>query len=117
MNSHFWISAYRLPFRKTPSALHAFEEIDRVYEAYAAHASLNEILMDAFLLNQPPLYNGGRLKLSYATQEDAMPPSFVLFVNNEKHLHFSYLRYLENRLRENFDFTGTPLKFIFRKKE
>ncbi|HHZ11851.1 MAG TPA: ribosome biogenesis GTPase Der [Acholeplasmataceae bacterium] len=97
-----------------------FEAIDRVYEAFARRVPthiLNDILLDAFLLNQPPLYNGGRLKFTYATQEGTMPPSFVLFVNDEKFVHFSYQRYLENRIRENFDFTGTPLKFIFRKKE
>ena len=97
-----------------------FAELNHVYEAFTRRIStslLNEVLTDAFLLNQPPIFNGNRLKLSYATQEDTKPPSFVLFVNNEKHMHFSYLRYLENRIRENFDFTGTPLKFILRKKE
>ncbi|HEY8396281.1 MAG TPA: ribosome biogenesis GTPase Der [Bacilli bacterium] len=97
-----------------------FSEINHVFESFTRRVPtniLNDILMDAILINQPPVYNGNRLKLSYATQEDTMPPSFVLFVNNEKHMHFSYLRYLENRIRENFDFTGTPLKFILRKKE
>ena len=54
---------------------------------------LNDVLMDAVLMNQPPVFNGNRLSLSYATQSDIMPPSFVLFVNSEKHMHFSYLRY------------------------
>lgn len=78
---------------------------------------LNEILLDAVLLNQPPMFNGNRLHLSYATQSDVTPPTFVLFVNNEKHMHFSYLRYLENKVREAFDFTGSPIKFVLRKKE
>jgi GTP-binding protein len=97
-----------------------FTELNHVYEAFTRRVPtslLNEVLADAFLLNQPPIFNGNRLKLSYATQDDTKPPSFVLFVNNEKHMHFSYMRYLENRIRENFDFTGTPLKFILRKKE
>jgi GTP-binding protein len=96
------------------------DEIDNVYLNYTRRVPtsiLNDILMDAVLINQPPMFNGNRLKLSYATQEDVMPPSFVLFVNNEKHMHFSYHRYLENQIRKTFNFTGCPLKFILRKKE
>jgi GTP-binding protein len=78
---------------------------------------LNDVLMDAVLMNQPPVFNGNRLSLSYATQSDVMPPSFVLFVNSEKHMHFSYLRYLENRIRDTFEFEGAPIKFVLRKKE
>ncbi|NLD27120.1 MAG: ribosome biogenesis GTPase Der, partial [Acholeplasmataceae bacterium] len=96
------------------------DEIDHVYDSFMKRVPtniLNDILMDAVLLNQPPIFNGNRLKLSYAIQEGTQPPSFVLFVNNEKHMHFSYLRYLENQIRKTFDFTGTPLKFTLRKKE
>ncbi|HHX00488.1 MAG TPA: ribosome biogenesis GTPase Der, partial [Acholeplasmataceae bacterium] len=96
------------------------DEIDNVYENFSRKIPtniLNDILMDAILINQPPLFNGNRIKLSYATQESTMPPSFVLFVNDEKHMHFSYLRYLENQIRNTFHFEGTPLKFILRKKE
>ena len=78
---------------------------------------LNDVLMDAVLMNQPPVFNGNRLSLSYATQSDIMPPSFVLFVNSEKHMHFSYLRYLENKIRDTFEFEGAPIKFVLRKKE
>ena len=78
---------------------------------------LNDVLQDAVILNQPPMFNGNRLKLSYATQSDICPPTIVLFVNSEKHMHFSYLRYLENQIRENFDFVGCPIKFQLRKKE
>ena len=96
------------------------DEIVKVYENFNRRVQtsvLNDILLDAVLLNQPPVFNGNRLRLNYATQEDVMPPSFVLFVNDEKHMHFSYLRYLENKLRESFDFSGSPIKFILRKKE
>lgn len=96
------------------------DEIDHVYDNFNRRVPtniLNDILMDAVLLNQPPMFNGNRIKLSYATQEDVMPPSFVLFVNNEKHMHFSYLRYLENQIRQTFEFSGCPIKFILRKKE
>lgn len=78
---------------------------------------LNDVLMDAVLLNQPPVFNGNRLSLHYSTQSDIMPPSFVLFVNSEKHMHFSYLRYLENKIRDTFEFEGAPIKFVLRKKE
>lgn len=94
--------------------------IDFVYENYTRRVNtsvLNDIIMDALLLNQPPIFNGNRLKISYCTQEDSCPPSFVFFVNDERHMHFSYLRYLENKIRENFEFTGTPIKFTLRKKD
>ena len=96
------------------------EEVEKVYDNYNRRVQtsvLNDILMDAVLLNQPPLFNGNRLRLTYATQDDVMPPSFVLFVNDEKHMHFSYLRYLENQLRESFEFSGSPIKFTLRKNE
>lgn len=96
------------------------DEIDRVYENFTRRVPtniLNDVLVDAVLLNQPPVFNGNRLKLSYATQEDIKPPSFVLFVNNEAHMHFSYLRYLENQIRGTFEFSGSPVKFVLRKKE
>jgi GTP-binding protein len=94
--------------------------IDQVYENFNRHvvtSVLNDVLMDAVLLNQPPVFNGNRLKLSYATQSDVMPPTFVLFVNSETHMHFSYLRYLENKIRDSFAFDGCPIKFVLRKKE
>lgn len=96
------------------------DEIDFVYENYSRRVStsvLNDIVVDALILNQPPVFNGNRLKISYATQEDTCPPSFVFFVNDERHMHFSYLRYLENKFRESFEFTGTPIKFTLRKKD
>ena len=95
------------------------DEIDNVYDNFTRRIPtnvLNDILIDAVLINQPPIFNGNRLRLSYATQEDTMPPSIVLFVNNEKHMHFSYLRYLENQIRNTFKFEGCPIKFILRKK-
>ncbi len=94
--------------------------IDTVYENFnrrVVTSVLNDVLLDAVLLNQPPLFNGNRLKLNYATQSDVMPPTFVLFVNNEQHMHFSYLRYLENKVRDAFEFEGCPIKFVLRKKE
>ena len=95
-------------------------KIEFVYENLTRRVNtsvLNDVLMDAVLMNQPPVFNGNRLSLSYATQSDIMPPSFVLFVNSEKHMHFSYLRYLENKIRESFEFSGTPIKFTLRRKD
>lgn len=96
------------------------EEVEKVYDNFNRRVQtsvLNDVLLDAVLLNQPPLFNGNRLRLTYATQDDVMPPSFVLFVNDEKHMHFSYLRYLENQLRNSFEFSGSPIKFTLRKNE
>ena len=96
------------------------EAINNVYENLNRHVQtnlLNDVLQDAIILNQPPMFNGNRLRLNYATQSDIMPPTIVLFVNNETHMHFSYLRYLENRLRATFNFEGCPLKFVLRKNE
>ena len=96
------------------------EEVEKVYDNFNRRVQtsvLNDVLMDAVLLNQPPIFNGNRLRLTYATQDDVMPPSFVLFVNDERHMHFSYLRYLENQLRSSFEFSGSPIKFTLRKNE
>lgn len=76
---------------------------------------LNDVIGEAVLLNQPPSDKGKRLKIYYATQVGIKPPTFAIFVNNMELFHFSYLRYLENRIRENFGFDGTPL--IFKKRE
>ena len=77
---------------------------------------LNEVLMDAQLMTPPPTHNGKRLKIYYASQVAVAPPTFVLFVNEPELLHFSYQRFLENRLREAFSFEGTTLKIIARER-
>jgi len=77
---------------------------------------LNEILQEAFLLNPPPLKKDKRLKLYYASQVNTEPPTFVLFINQEQLAHFSYKRYLDNKIREAFAFEGTPIRLIFRPK-
>ena len=78
---------------------------------------LNDVLNDALNDLQPPVQGGKRLKIYYATQNGIRPPSFVLFVNEEKLMQFSYQRYLENYFRKAFDFTGTPIRFILREKK
>lgn len=77
---------------------------------------LNDVINDAIAMVQPPSDKGKRLKIYYCTQVAVQPPSFVLFVNNEELAHYSYVRYLENKLREAFGFKGTPIKFIIREK-
>ena len=78
---------------------------------------LNDILTDAQAALQPPATSGRRLKIYYATQQGIKPPTFVFFVNDEKLMHFSYERYLENHFRKSFGFEGTPLRFILREKK
>ncbi len=79
--------------------------------------TLNDVLNEAIMLNQPPTDKGKRLKIYYMTQASVKPPTFVIFVNDKELAHFSYIRYLENHLRRNFDFKGTPLRFIIREKK
>ena len=78
---------------------------------------LNEIIMEAVAMQQPPQDKGKRLRIYYATQVAVGPPTFVLFVNDKKLMHFSYQRYLENRIRDTFGFEGTPLRFIIRERK
>jgi GTP-binding protein len=78
---------------------------------------LNEVLSEAVQLTPPPSYKGKKLKVLYSTQAGVKPPHFILFVNDPHLLHFSYLRYLENKLRENFGFEGTPIRITIKKRE
>ena len=94
-------------------------EIDKVHDYSLMRIQsnvLNEVLMDAQLMTPPPTHNGKRLKIYYASQVAVAPPTFVLFVNEPELLHFSYQRFLENRLREAFSFEGTTLKIIARER-
>ena len=97
-----------------------FDLIDIVAENHAMRIStgvLNEIMAQAVALQQPPSDKGKRLKLYYMTQTGVKPPTFVIFVNDKKLMHFSYTRYIENQIREAFGFKGTPLKFIIRERK
>lgn len=78
---------------------------------------LNEILTEAMALQQPPSDKGKRLKIYYMTQVSIKPPTFVIFVNDKELMHFSYTRYIENKIREAFGFSGTSLKFIIRERK
>lgn len=77
---------------------------------------LNDLILDCVRANEPPSVNGKRLKINYATQAEGVPPTFILFINEAKLMHFSYKRYLENCLRKAYDFSGTPIKILTREK-
>jgi GTPase len=97
-----------------------FPAIKTAFENYTRRVStstLNEVISEAMELNPPKEHNQSKVKVFYATQVAVKCPTFVLFVNDDKAMHFSYYRYLENRLRERFDFFGTPLKMILRKRD
>ncbi len=96
-----------------------FETIDIVRESQdrrVGTGALNEILAEAVAMQQPPNDKGRFLKLYYITQVANRPPTFVIFVNDKELAHFSYIRYIENQVRETFGFKGTPLKFIVRER-
>jgi len=78
---------------------------------------LNEILAEAVAMQQPPSDKGRRLKIFYMTQISVKPPTFVIFVNDKKLMHYSYTRYIENQIRNAFGFRGTPLRFIIRERK
>lgn len=92
---------------------------ERAYENASRRVStglLNDVLREAILTNEPPSKNGKRLKIYYVTEVSANPPTFVIFVNDDTLMHFSYRRYLENALRRSFDFEGTPIRLVIRNK-
>ena len=106
---------------KTGQRMHRlFEEIDRVRQNQTLRVAtgvLNEIMTEACAMKQPPSDKGKRLRLYYITQVSVEPPTFVIFVNDRELFHFSYQRYIENRLRDAFGFLGTPVHFIIRERK
>ncbi|WP_080874358.1 ribosome biogenesis GTPase Der [Oceanobacillus timonensis] len=105
---------------KTKKRLHTL--IPMIQLASESHARriptnvLNDVIMDAIAMNPTPTLKGRRLKVLYATQVAVQPPSFVVFVNDPELMHFSYKRFLENKIRDAFDFTGTPIKLFARQR-
>ena len=97
-----------------------FPEIIQAYTSYNTRVGtsvLNDIIQDAQIVNPTPIFNGGRLKIYFANQVSVCPPTFILFVNNPDYMHFSYQRYIENRLRDSFEFKGSPLKILVRERK
>ena len=94
-------------------------EIKKVYENSKKEIKtsiLNDVIRDAVLLNQPPSYKGKRLKIYFVSQKGTMPPRFIFNVNSKGLVHFSYERYLENKIRESFDLEGTPIQIEFKNR-
>lgn len=109
-----YISA--LTGKRTNLVLDALNEVYEHASMRVPTGVLNDVLNDAMAVNEPPNANGKKLRVYYATQPTTNPPTFVLFVNDEKIMHFSYKRYLENALRKAFDFSGTPIRLRIRNK-
>lgn len=105
---------------KTKKRIHTLmPEIKKVYENSKREIKtslLNDVIRDAVILNQPPSYKGKRLKIYFVAQKGITPPKFVFNVNSKGLVHFSYERYLENKIRESFDLEGTPIKIEFKNK-
>ena len=105
---------------KTKKRIHTLmPEIKKVYENSKKEIKtslLNDVIRDAVILNQPPSYKGKRLKIYFVHQQDTAPPKFIFNVNSNKLVHFSYERYLENKIRESFDFEGTPIIIEFKNR-
>jgi len=96
-----------------------FPALNKAYENYQKQVQtsiINDLIHDAVAMNPTPIHNHGKAQFNYVTQVAVKPPTFVLFVNNPDFVHFSYLRYLNNQVREAIDFTGTPIKLLLRKK-
>jgi GTP-binding protein len=95
-------------------------KIEEVYENSTRRITtsvLNEVILDAQAITPAPTHNGKRLKIYYSSQVAVAPPTFILFVNEPDLMHFSYRRHIENRLREAFNFDGTPIHIMARPKE
>jgi GTP-binding protein len=130
---HEWEETIRNEFRflsyipivflsaKTKSRIHTlFPIIKKTFENYSRRVStstLNEVISEAMIVTPPKEHNQKIIKVYYATQVKVKCPTFVLFVNDTNALHFSYYRFIENRIRENFDLFGTPISIILRNRD
>ncbi len=124
IRSHFQFITYApiiflsaLTKQRVKTMFPAISEAFQNYSRRVQTSVLNDVILDAFYVNPPKIHNGEKVRVYYATQVNSKPPTFVLFVNEENCMHFSYERYLKNRLRESFNFEGTPIKLILRKRD
>lgn len=124
IESHFMFASYaKVVFlsAKTKKRIHTL--MPAIIESYQNNhleiktSDLNDVIRDAVLMHEPPSYKGKRLKIYFVHEEDINPPKFTFQVNNKGLVHFSYARYLENKIRENFDLTGTPIILKFKNKK
>ncbi|MDN5293304.1 MAG: GTPase [Eubacteriales bacterium] len=102
--------------QRVPRILELVKYVAEQHVMRIATSTLNELIREAVALNPPPAEGGRRLKILYAAQTGVRPPTFVIFVNDPELVHFSYARYLENRIRSSFGFEGTPINLIFRQR-
>jgi len=100
--------------QRIPRITELIKFVSEQHTMRVATSVLNQVVEDAISINPPPSQHGKRLKIFFTTQPNVKPPTFVFFVNDEAIMHFSYLRFLENKLRETFGFEGTPLKLVVR---
>lgn len=103
--------------KRTQTLIPVIDEVNESHSIRIQTNVLNDVIMDAVAMNPAPTHNGSRLKIFYATQVAVKPPTFVVFVNDPELLHFSYERFLKNRLRESFGFVGTPIHIIARARD
>ena len=103
--------------QRIPKLFDVLEAVIQNHQLRVATGVLNDILAEAVAMQQPPSDKGRRLKIYYMTQVGVKPPTFVIFVNDKRLMHFSYTRYLENKIREAFGFGGTSLKFYIRERK
>ena len=103
--------------QRIPKVLDTVDEVHASATKRITTGLLNDVLNDAQAAQQPPYVRGRQLRIYYATQSGTEPPTFVLFVNDEELMHFTYERYLENQLRKTFGFEGTPIRFILRNRK
>lgn len=96
--------------------LETVEMVANEHSKRVSTSMLNDVIGEAVMLNQPPSDKGKRLKIYYGSQTGVKPPRFTLFINDRELTHFSYQRYLENKIRENFGFEGTPIRFEYKEK-
>lgn len=97
-----------------------FDTLEKVYESYTFQIQtsvLNDIIQEAQMMNETPEFNGGRCRIYYAQQVSSKPLTIALFVNEPTWMHFSYMRYIENRIRESFELTGSPINLVLRKRK
>lgn len=114
-----WVNKIFISAKTTKRLPQIFEQVEAAYEQYTKRVStsiLNKVLNEAILMNPPTSVSGKRLKLYYATQVKAKPPTFTMFINDEKLIKDSYKRYIEKRLREAFGFFSIPIRISFREK-
>ena len=103
--------------QRVPKVLDAADAVYASYTKRVTTGLLNDVLNDAQAAQQPPYVRGRQLRIYYGTQASAEPPTFILFVNDEELMHFTYERYLENQLRKTFGFEGTPIRFLLRNRK